>query len=64
MKQTLGQYIDSVNLFIYDATDGEIELSDLPDVVDIAYLWEMGETSPKTAARMVLKEVGYTDFSL
>jgi hypothetical protein len=61
MKQTLGQYITSVNLYIDDFSDGEICLSDLVDYADgEASLSDLHATGvlPKNAAGILLTANG------
>lgn len=64
MRQTLGQYIGSVNLAMADLTNGELDLDNMTDYAEgEASLSEMHDEglAPRDAARRIMFAEGYQD---
>ena len=60
-RQSFGQYLNNVRLFVDELTEGEIDLDDLPDETDFGELYEDG-VSAREAAQKVLANAGFFDF--
>ena len=62
MRQTFGQYIASVDLFIHDLTDGAVDRGDLIDFADgpasLGDCYAAGIT-PRECAKNILRENGW-----
>ena len=59
---TFGRYLESVALWVDELTDGEIDLHDLPDEVDLGECYA-DNLSPRSAAIEVLEVAGFFDFT-
>lgn len=62
MRQTLGQFITTVDLNIHDLTEGEVGLSDMVDFADgelaLADLYD-NKVNARVAAKRILRANGW-----